>query len=146
MANCPSCRRAIPDDARLCPYCGVKLTEQTPARSAFSISPSLLRSLVIMFSVWSLVCAFCTLSSYFVGARTSFFRFGSILDPRPTATPTPPSWLDELDQPSATPDLGATITPGTDQLTPEAIPSPTPVLTATIEGAGDNPLDSSFDF
>jgi hypothetical protein len=98
-----------------------------------------------MFSIWSLVCAFCTLSSYFLGARTSLLRLGPILDSRPTDTPTPPSWLDGLDQPSATPGADETAPPGTDQPTPEAIPSPTPVLTVTTEGADANPLDSPLD-
>jgi hypothetical protein len=69
---CPGCGEEIRSDAALCPHCGKELesepvVEEPSLRSI--LSPRFLQVQAIAFFVWCLICAFCSLTSFFLGAQ-----------------------------------------------------------------------------
>jgi hypothetical protein len=97
---CPGCSGEVPSDAVLCPHCGRELVESEPVMEEPSLrsilSPRFFQIQAIAFFVWCLVCAFCSLASFFLGVQSIPWlspeyrpvpeqaTFG-----RPTSTPAP---------------------------------------------------------
>jgi hypothetical protein len=120
---CPGCSEEIPSDAVLCPHCGTELTEpeEEPAPEEPSLrsilSPRFLQIQAIAFFVWCLVCAFCSLAAFFLGAQGIPWlssEYGSV--PRQATFPWPTSTPVSTD--GAVPTPGSTSTPTS---TPPAI-------------------------
>jgi hypothetical protein len=109
LLMCPGCSGEVPSDAVLCPHCGRELVEREPTTEEPSLrsilSPRFLQIQSVAFFVWCLVCAFCSLTSFFLGAQgvpwlSSEYRLipGQTMsrqNPAPTdspvSTPTPPA-------------------------------------------------------
>lgn len=116
---CPDCSEEIPSDAVLCPHCGTEV-EENPATEEPSLrsilSPRFLQVQAIAFFVWCLVCAFCSLTAFFLGAQGIPWlssEYGSV--PRqatlPWLTSTPASTNGAVPTPDDTP--ASTPTPPT---------------------------------
>jgi hypothetical protein len=120
---CPGCSEEIPSDAVLCPHCGAELTEpeEEPATEESLLqsilSPRFLQVQAIAFFVWCLICAFCSLAAFFLGAQGIPWlssEYGSV--PRQATLPWPTSTPASTDGAIPTPDDASAPTP-----TPPAI-------------------------